>query len=131
MIDRILVQNDPVNWVDPWGLLVYNSDDTSKTGRLTGETLTFAECVEKCAGFELTVTGGSEKTGHSEGSKHYTGEACDFSDAKNPKLDNDTVDKCYEECAKDDYYGQKEGGDYPHWHFQVVPGIGNAKGLKP
>jgi len=124
------VGNNPVNWIDPWGLLKYNTNNTAITGRLNGDTLTFAECMEKCAGFELTVTGGSEKTGHSDGSKHYSGEACDFSDAKNPKLDKDTVQKCYKECAKSNYYGQKEGGSYPHWHFQIVPGKGNAKGLK-
>ena len=122
--------NNPVNWIDPWGLIKYNTTDTSKTGRLTGDTLSFAECLEKCAGCELTVTGGSEKTGHSEGSKHYTGEAVDFSLAKNPNLTGDTVKKCYEECAKSNYYGQKEGGTYPHWHFQIVPGQGNATGLK-
>jgi RHS repeat-associated protein len=123
------VENNPIVFFDPFGLLRYNTTDTSKTGKLSGETLTFAECMEKCAGFELTVTGGSEKSGHTEGSKHYTGQACDFSDARNPKFNKNTVTKCWDKCAKENYYGQKEGGSYPHWHFQIVPGRGDAKGL--
>jgi len=130
VFDRVIVQNDPVNFIDPWGLLKYNTPDTSRTGRLSGDTLTFAQCVEKCAGFELTVTGGSEKKYHSKGSKHYTGEACDFSKKSNPKLTRKTAEKCYNKCAKKTYYGQEEKTP-PHFHYQVVPGIGGATGFAP
>ncbi|CAG0951179.1 partial Putative deoxyribonuclease RhsC, partial [Anaerolineae bacterium] len=123
------VLNDPVNWRDPLGFLKYNTENTSITGKLSGDTLIFAECFEKCAGFELTVTGGSETTGHGVGSKHYTGQACDFSVASNPKLDADTAEKCFKRCAKSTYWGQKETVK-PHWHFQITPGKGNATGLK-
>ena len=123
------VANGPVNWMDPWGLLKYNTPDTTITGRLTGETLNFAECMENCAGFELTVTGGSETSGHGEGSKHYTGEACDFSEKRNPALDADTAQKCWKKCAQPNYFGQKEGGAHPHWHFQIAPGKNGKTGL--
>ena len=123
------VGNGPVVWIDPSGLLKYNTSDTDRTGRLLGKILEFAECMEKCAGFELTVTGGSEKKYHGKNSKHYSGQACDFSDKRNPKLTRKVAEKCYKKCAKPEYYGQQEGGKQPHYHFQVVPGRGGAKGF--
>jgi RHS repeat-associated protein len=123
------VENAPLNYYDHLGLLRYNKSEPD-TGRLSGETLKFAECVEKCSGFELTVTGGSEKGGHTKGSKHYSGEACDFGKASNPKFTLDIAKKCFSECAKKTYYGQEEG-KLPHFHFQIVPGIGGATGFAP
>jgi len=124
------VNGNPVSYVDPLGLLKYNTPDTSRTGRLTGETLQFANCMEKCAGYELTVTGGSEKKYHGKNSKHYTGQACDFSKKRNPKFDRKTAEKCFNKCAKSTYFGQQEGGRQPHFHFQIVPGRNNSTGFR-
>ncbi len=124
------VDNNPVNWFDLLALFKYNTSDTSRTGRVTGRTLKFAECFEKCAGFELTVTGGSEKKYHTKGSKHYSGQACDFSKKRNPKLDRKTAEKCFSKCAQPTYMGQEERNP-PHFHFQVVPGKNNSTGFLP
>jgi hypothetical protein len=119
-----------VNAVDVNGLLKYNTDDTERTGRISGEILIFAECMEKCVGVELKITGGSEKKGHSRGSKHYSGEVCDFGIASNKDADlsDENVNKCFNECKKDNYWGQYESKN-PHWHFQVVPSPKGAVGI--
>ncbi len=124
------VDNNPINWFDPFGLLKYNAKDTSITGRLSGATLELAQCIEKCAGFELTITGGSEKKYHGKSSKHYTGQACDFSKKRNPKLDRKTAEDCFNKCKKKGYYAQEESKP-PHFHFQVVPGKNNSTGFAP
>jgi len=122
------VGNNPVNFYDPYGLLKYNTTDESRTGRLSGETLDFANCMEKCVGSELMVTGGSEKKYHGDKSKHYTGQACDFSKKKNPQLNHQNTSACFSSCAKSNYYGQFETNP-DHYHFQIVPGKNNSTGF--
>ncbi len=111
-------------------MLKYNTTNTKRTGRLTGKILKFAECMETCVGFELVVTGGSEKTRHKKGSVHYTENAVDFSKKRNSNLTRKLAEKCFCECAKGtDYYAQEEGGTQPHFHFQSVSGKGKATGF--
>jgi len=117
------VGNNPVNWIDPWGLFKYSPtagdpvDDTTKTA---------TECFETCSGLEITVTAGKEG-GHSKGSAHETGQACDIGKNSNPNLTRDTAEKCFKQCFdKKSSYGQEEGN---HYHFQTRPGQGGATGF--
>jgi hypothetical protein len=57
------------------GTVLFNS---GATGKLAGEALAAAICMEKCMGKSFVVSGGSEKTGHETDSKHYTDQAFDM-----------------------------------------------------
>ena len=115
--------NNPVNWVDPWGLLRY----TPTAGNpVTATTTSAMECFERCAGHEVTITAGQEG-GHSSGSAHETGQACDVGTNSNPWLDRPTAERCFNQCFdQSSSYGQQEGN---HYHFQTRPGGGGATGF--
>jgi uncharacterized protein RhaS with RHS repeats len=118
-----MVENNPVNWIDPWGLFKYSPTAGSPVNESTTKAV---ECFEKCTGKEITVTAGKE-SGHSKNSKHETGEACDIGKNSNPDLKRDTAKKCYEQCFdKKSSYAQEEDN---HFHLQTTPGKGGATGF--
>ena len=119
----LYVANNPVNWTDPSGLFTYNTDNEKITGKLKGDALNLANCMEKCIGETFVVTGGSEKIGHSANSKHYTDQAFDMRPTGMVKK---KVFCCALECGAG--YINNEGN---HWHFQTVSGIGNSTGNLP
>lgn len=117
------VQNNPINWTDPWGLFRYTPTAGGPVNSTTGSSLT---CFEQCAGHEVTVTAGREG-GHSKGSAHETGQACDLGKNSNPWLDRDTAQSCFQQCFDQSRsFGQEEGN---HYHFQTRPGRGGATGF--
>lgn len=116
-------KNNPINWIDPWGLYRYTPTAGGPVDNRTSSSLT---CFEKCAGHEVTVTAGREG-GHSKGSAHETGQACDVGKNSNPWLDKDTAQSCFQECFDQSRsFGQEEGN---HYHFQTRPGRGGATGF--
>ncbi len=117
------VQNNPINWIDPWGLFRYTPTAGGPVNNTTASSLT---CFERCAGHEVTVTAGQEG-GHSRGSAHETGQACDVGKNSNPWLDRDTSQSCFQQCFDQSRsFGQEEGN---HYHFQTRPGRGGATGF--
>ena len=117
------VQNNPINWTDPWGLFRYTPTAGGPVNSTTASSLT---CFERCAGHEVTVTAGREG-GHSKGSAHETGQACDVGKNSNPWLDRDTAQSCFQDCFnQSSSFGQEEGN---HYHFQTRPGRGGATGF--
>ena len=92
----------------------------------TAEALT---CFEKCLGKELIVTGAKEG-GHSKGSAHETGQACDISEKRNPGITIDpNVNSCFNQCFPKGSWGQNKKTP-PHLHPQTRPGKGGAQGYK-
>jgi hypothetical protein len=82
-----------------------------------------ANCIERTIGKSFVVTGGSEKTGHEPGSKHYTDQAFDMRSAgMNKNKVFCAALKCEAKYIKD------EGN---HWHFQTVEGLGGSRGKLP
>lgn len=81
------------------------------------------ECFGACAGVDLTITGATEK-GHSKGSKHETGDACDI---RKKDIPSNTARECFNKCFQPTTdYGQEESD---HYHFQGKPGRGDAVGF--
>jgi len=133
------VGGNPISYIDPLGLDRWG--DTSANYRYTptagmpvntgtGTSLTcFSICVGgNTPGPGVTVTAGREG-GHSSGSVHETGQACDIGKNSNPGLDRSTAETCFQQCfAPSSSYGQEEGN---HYHFQSRPGAGGATGFAP
>jgi hypothetical protein len=93
-------------------------------------TKAMVDCVEKCLGMPLVITGAAEKKGHLRDSKHPSGEAADFSFAKNPGLQN-KAEKFFCCAAKCGFkYGETDPTP-PHFHIQVPPGKKGGPGLIP
>jgi RHS repeat-associated protein len=126
----VYVANSPTGKIDPSGMFTYNTPDTTITGRLTGEALDLANCMEKCIGTSFVVSGGSEcydpklgkhtSTSTATNSAHCTNQAFDM---KPTGMDKKKVFCCALECnAK---YAQDEGN---HFHFDTLGGEKNAKG---
>jgi RHS repeat-associated protein len=117
------VGGDPVNWLDYWGFLTYASRAGGKVDETTTRSM---ECFEKCMGREIVVTGGKEG-GHSRGSAHESGQACDVGKNSNPNMPRESVKDCFEQCFdQSQSYGQEESD---HYHFQTRPGRGGATGF--
>lgn len=117
------VQNNPVNYIDPSGLYRYTPTAGAPVDNTTSASLT---CFEQCAGHEVTVTAGREG-GHSRGSAHESGQACDVGKNSNPWLGKDTAQACFQQCFDQSRsFGQEEGN---HYHFQTRPGRGGATGF--
>jgi RHS repeat-associated protein len=113
------VQNNATNRKDPWGLkYTYNSDDEKVTGKLKGDALKLADCLDPKVGKDWIISGGSEKTGHEEGSKHYTDQAFDmWGEGHDKKKIFCAAKECGAQCIID------EG---KVWHFQTVPCKNNS-----
>ncbi|NGZ12119.1 MAG: RHS repeat protein, partial [Nitrospira sp. LK70] len=81
---NVYVGNSPVRFFDPLGWIRWNKNPPDAVP-VTGQTLTNLQCVEKCLqqqtnnpSLDLLMTGGAEATGHTPGSHHPRGEACDI-----------------------------------------------------
>jgi RHS repeat-associated protein len=127
----VYVGNSPVRFFDPLGWIRWNKNPPD-TVPVTGQTLTNLQCVEKCLqqqtnnpSLDLLMTGGAEATGHTPGSHHPRGEACDIAGpAFNPVTGNQVLG-CASRCG----FGAGHFEDYPgvnrdHWHIQIYPGNG-------
>jgi RHS repeat-associated protein len=125
------VGNSPVRFFDPLGWIRWNKNPPD-TVPVTGQTLTNLQCVEGCLRqqtnnpiLDLLMTGGAESKGHTRGSHHPKGEACDIAGpAFNPVTSNQVLD-CASRCG----FGAGQFEDYPgvnrdHWHIQIYPGNG-------
>jgi len=123
--DRVIVLNNPINWIDPWGLFQYSNTAGQPANPEVEEAL---RCFDKCTGRDTVVTAAREG-GHSKGSAHETGEACDIGTNSNPELTRQEADRCYSQCFNpSNSYGQQESN---HYHFQTRPGRGGATGFAP
>jgi len=120
------VLNNPINANDPLGLFTYYESAPGKTGKLKCEALKAANCMETCMGETFIVSGGSEKTGHSKGSKHYTDQAFDMSHKGHDKKKTFC---CARKCGIK--YIKDESKSANHWHFQTAPGQNNSSGALP
>jgi RHS repeat-associated protein len=122
LIPYIYVQNNPLKLMDALGLLTYSPT----AGDPVDDPTTLAMlCFEECVGKEVTVSGGREG-GHKPGgdSAHDFGQGCDVSKKKNPCINRQTAEKCFNKCF--DGYGQEESS---HYHFQTCTGEGGATGF--
>ena len=117
------VAGSPLLFSDPLGLFKYNKPPP-KTVPVPPAIETMVVCLENCLGIQLVITGGAEQQDHSQGSKHYSGQAVDFGFNSNPGIRSRSKEFfcCALQCGFD--YGQTEGGRGPHYHLQTVPGLG-------
>jgi RHS repeat-associated protein len=124
------VANNPVNRIDPLGLIHYNAP-APRTVPVQGQTLQALQCTEQCLqtatnnpNLNLLITGGAEPTGHSQNSHHYSGQACDIHQS-NP-VNTNQVMTCAAQCG----FGAGQPETFPdnpnrnHWHLQLTPGNG-------
>jgi len=124
------VGNNPVNFVDPLGLIHYNAPPP-RTVPVQGETLEDLECVEQCLqdatnnpNLDLLITGGAERRGHSRRSHHYRGKACDIH-GSNPVKNGDVM-SCAAQCGfgAGRWESFRNNPNRNHWHLQLTPGNG-------
>jgi RHS repeat-associated protein len=121
----VYVDNGPVTYIDPWGLLKYTK---TAGGPVSPEMNTYLVCFERCVGREITITAGQEG-GHSQGSADETGEAADIGKPSNPSLTRQDAERCFKQCfPQNRCYGQEEGN---HYHFQSRPGRNKSTGFPP
>jgi hypothetical protein len=130
------VENDPISYKDPLGLMKVKQGVVVPTGAL----LINLKCLEECLGtnVEIRIT---ETTGaHSSGNPHTRGLAADFTVGPrdpfvNPKRPTSTglrikdVLCCARACSFN--FSQYEtsltpGATAPHFHVQIPPGRGGA-----
>lgn len=122
------VLQDPVNFVDPSGLLTPNAAPP-RTIMPTGQNLTNMQCLESCLGGDLLVTGGQEQSGHTKNSKHSSNNACDIAGPNNGNPQTSDPNKV-RQCAKSCGYSHGQFESFPsnpnrnHWHLQIGPGNG-------
>jgi RHS repeat-associated protein len=130
------VEGNPLNYIDPLGLdrwgdtsanYVYTPRAGERVNDATGGPLMcFSTCVNGTRNIGVTVTAGKEG-GHSKGSAHETGAACDIGKNSNPHLTRENVAACYKQCfPAATSFGQEEGN---HYHMQTRPGKGGATGF--
>lgn len=133
------VGGNPLSFVDPMGLDRWG--DTSANYRYTptaglpvnAATSTALTCFSICVGSAtpgpgVTVTAGQEG-GHSKGSAHETGAACDVGKNSNPGLTRAKTEQCFQQCfPASSSWGQEEGN---HFHMQTRPGSSGGTGFIP
>jgi RHS repeat-associated protein len=121
------VGNNPIRYIDPWGLIRYNAPPP-RTVPPEGATLNALQCFEQCLqnatnnpNLDLLVTGGAEQTGHSPGSRHYSGEACDVAGPRFNPINANDVSSCTAQCG----FGTAQFETFPnnpnrdHWHLEM------------
>jgi RHS repeat-associated protein len=123
------VEGNPLGSIDPLGLFRYNAPPPV-TVPVPPDVEAMVLCLERCLGIDLVITGGAEKGGHHPGSKHYSGEAVDFSFKRNPSLSSqkNKFFCCAMKCGFN--YGEQEPNP-PHYHIQTVPGKRGGSGDIP
>jgi RHS repeat-associated protein len=125
------VQNNPATFLDFLGLFTYKKG----VAPIPADLAKMVECLERVLGISLVVTGGGEKTGHSEGSQHYVGKAVDLGWGSNPTIGPKfpgMEKKFYcaaKECGFE--FGQNEYGVSGHYHLQSVKGRKGGRGSIP
>jgi RHS repeat-associated protein len=123
----IYVANNPINFLDPYGLLRYNHPPPRTVPPPFLVQLRLY-CMEVCLIRNLGISGGAEQTRHTTGSKHYTGQAADISYRMNPGLRNQRQRflccalSCGFKCALVE-------GD--HYHLQTVRCLNDSRGRLP
>ncbi|MDR1461523.1 MAG: hypothetical protein LBI78_07760 [Campylobacteraceae bacterium] len=111
-------------FINPKGLFIY----TLTAGASADETTeSVISCMDTCTRRNFVITGTTE-SGHSVGSAHETGQACDIGKNSNPGLGRNDVERCFNQCATNSSYGQEEGN---HYHIQTRPGRGGSTGFVP
>jgi RHS repeat-associated protein len=111
--------DNSLTYIDPYGLWTYNGPP-SKTGRLAGEALALANCLEDCLGRPFVVTGGSEcepdgrhtPDSTAPNSRHCTNQAIDI----RPTGNKTKAFCCAKKCGA---VGLGVEGNPTHWHFQT------------
>ncbi|WP_168921606.1 RHS repeat-associated core domain-containing protein [Polaromonas vacuolata] len=133
------VEGDPVNYLDPlgfdrWGDTSANYRYTQKAGKPVDDTTgTALTCFSICVGGAnpgpgVTVTAGQEG-GHSRGSAHETGQACDVGKNSNPNLTRSKTEQCFKQCfPASSSWGQEERN---HYHMQTRPSASGSTGFIP
>lgn len=130
------VDGNPLSYIDPlgldrWGDTSANYRYTPKAGKpvddkTEGYLTCFSACANGKADHGVTVTGGHEG-GHSKGSAHETGAACDVGKNSNQSLTRSNTEQCFRQCfPAASTYGQEEAD---HFHMQSIPGKGGATGF--
>ena len=127
------VDNNPLRWIDPDGLLSKNKPDSGTRFPAPGSSaLELAFCMEKCLGtFSLPITGGSECTsdgrhipGGVPNSRHCTNQAIDV--VPLDRVDRKNILCCAKKCRAS--FVLDHGG---HLHIQTVPGAKGGSGALP
>jgi RHS repeat-associated protein len=126
------VGNNPINFIDPSGLIHYNKKPPW-TVPVQGQTLLALQCVERClrdktgnCSLDLLITGGAEKSGHSPNSAHYNAGAVDIAGPQFNPVTGANVMSCAVSCG----FGAGQFENFPnnpnrnHWHLQLHPGDG-------
>jgi len=140
------VGGNPVLWRDPFGLWKCKQGDC---GSLNPGLKNSLDCLEKCAGIDLTVTCGTSghpptisKNGVAKGDPHFWGTAVDIGHNTNPGLSRDLFGKCFKQCFPQKYpdgtgwgsYAQQEynspnPNDGWHFHIQYFGGANGGAGF--
>lgn len=133
------VGGNPLSYVDPkgldrWGGTSANYRYTPTAGApVNAATASALTCFSICVGGAtpgpgVTVTAGQEG-GHSRGSAHETGAACDVGKNSNPNLTRAKTEQCFQQCfPANSSWGQEEGN---HFHMQTRPGSSGGTGFIP
>jgi RHS repeat-associated protein len=125
----VYVLNDPINFLDPNGLLGYKSGVPAATGDL----LKMLNCIEMCAGVDLTITATTDS--HPKKSPHGRGQAADIRYPKNPTDVLCCARRCGSEFALDEKKHPSPKSTGAHLHVQMPPGknggAGDLSGLPP
>ncbi len=115
--------NDPVNWIDPWGLW---RCAPGVNCNFTSPMRDALACFDRCTGLDNEITSGRR----SGGGQHGRGQACDLNRTNNPDLSRDDAARCRAECFSHGY-GQEErngpnssdpNGTHFHYQLNTVPG---------
>ena len=127
----VYVDNNPVGFVDPLGLIHYNAPPP-RTVPPTGPTLAALQCLERCLqcvthnpNLDLLITGGAERSGHTRQSHHYRGEAVDVGGPRFNPVQTSDVFKCGNQCGfRAGQFETFANANRNHWHLQLTPGNG-------
>jgi RHS repeat-associated protein len=126
--------NDPIVFIDPWGLwhCVGDANCNFDPNMING-----LNCFDNCTHCNTAITSGRRPpTPTHPNSSHSRGQACDAGRNNNPCLTPDTTRTCFLQCFPQGYC-QEESNSGPgtHYHLQLntVPGgrPGCAQGIQP
>ena len=112
------VGNNPVNWVDPFGLYYCAGNAVCD---FTDEMDQALQCFDRCTHRNTCITSGRDS--HPADAPHSRGEAVDIGRNHNRDLTRGTADECWAQCFSSQSYAQEKrnAGLGTHFHFQTVP----------